>query len=152
MINFYIKDKETKVNIELENELELKGMLISFDCFQRNIRKKIDLIKKIEINSEKFNREIFKLASLVPIFSYKSENLKIERNETGFEVEYKGTEFCVRNDDEGSFNDDMFTNFNFFDEYDFENMKKILTLLKHLELPTFIFEISIEDIGNKWVK
>lgn len=41
MINFYIKDKETKVNIELENELELKEMLISFDCFQKNIRKKL---------------------------------------------------------------------------------------------------------------
>ena len=152
MINFYIKDKETKVNIELENELELKGMLISFDCFQRNIRKKIDLIKKIEINSEKFDGEIFKLASLVPVFSYKSENLKIERNEAGFEVEYKGTEFCAKNDDEGSFSDDMFTNFNFFDEYDFENMKKISTLLKHLELPTFTFETSIEDIGNGWIK
>lgn len=152
MINFYIKDKETKVNIELENESELKKMLISFDCFQKNIRKKINLIKRIEINSEKFDGEIFKLASLVPVFSYNSENLKIERNETGFEIEYKGTEFCVKNDDEGSFNDDMFTNFNFFDEYDFENMKKISTLLKHLELPTFNFKSSIEDIGNGWIK
>lgn len=120
--------------------------------FSEEYKKKINLIKKIEINSEKFDREIFKLASLVPIFSYKSENLKIERNETGFEVEYKGTEFCVRNDDEGSFSDDMFTNFNFFDEYDFENMKKILTLLKHLELSTFNFETSIEDIENGWIK
>jgi hypothetical protein len=152
MINFYIKDKETKVNIELENGTELKKMLISFDCFQRNIRKKINLIKKIEISSEKFDGEIFKLASLVPVFSYRSENLKIERNEAGFMIECKGTEFCVRNADEGTFSDDMFTNFSFFDEYDLENMKKISTLLKYLELPTFNFKSSIKDIGNGWIK
>ena len=152
MINFYIKDKETKVNIELEDETELKEMLISFDCFQRNIRKKINLIKKIEISSEKFDAEIFKLVSLVPVFNYKSENLKIERNETGFKIEYKGTEFFVKNDDEGTFSDDMFTNFSFFDEYDLENMKKISTILKYLELPTFNFKSSIKDIGNGWIK
>ena len=124
MINFYIKDKKTKINIELENESELKKMLISFDCFQKNIKKKINLIKKIEISSEKFDGEIFKLASLVPVFSYKSENLKTERNEAGFMIECKGTEFCVKNDDGGTFSDDMFTNFSFFDEYDLENAKK----------------------------
>lgn len=152
MINFYIKDKKTKINIELENESELKKMLISFDCFQKNIKKKINLIKKIEINSEKFDGEIFKIASLVPVFSYKSENLKIERSEAGFIIECKGTEFCVKNDDEGTFSDDMFTNFSFFDEYDLENAKKISTLLKYIELSTFNFKSSIKDIGNGWIK